>query len=101
MRLSPLLHQFQNVAQVLSWRLALPLLEGSVGEPASASRRAPTSAPPRLGAPFFEFLPAPLAESRLRRELIPDDYPLVDGRVRVPDRPGLGVEVDEPALVGS
>jgi L-alanine-DL-glutamate epimerase-like enolase superfamily enzyme len=49
-------------------------------------------------APFFEFLPAPLSESRLRRELVPDDYSLTNGRVRLPDRPGLGIEVDEEAL---
>jgi L-rhamnonate dehydratase len=50
-------------------------------------------------APFFEFLPAPLAESRLRRELVPDDYPLVDGRIRLPEQPGLGIELNEEALI--
>jgi L-alanine-DL-glutamate epimerase-like enolase superfamily enzyme len=49
-------------------------------------------------APFFEFLPAPLAESRLRRELVTADYPLVGGRIRLPDGPGLGIELNEEAL---
>jgi L-alanine-DL-glutamate epimerase-like enolase superfamily enzyme len=49
-------------------------------------------------APFFEFLPAPLSESRLRRELVEGDYPLVNGRVPLPDRPGLGIQVNEEAL---
>jgi L-rhamnonate dehydratase len=49
-------------------------------------------------APFFEFLPAPLAESRLRKELVQDDYHLVEGRLMLPDRPGLGIELNEEAL---
>lgn len=49
-------------------------------------------------APFFEFLPAQLAESRLRRELTVGDLPMVDGRIALPDKPGLGIELDEDAL---
>ena len=49
-------------------------------------------------APFFEFLPAHLAESRLRRELVRDELQLVDGRLPLLQEPGLGVEVDEEAL---
>jgi L-rhamnonate dehydratase len=49
-------------------------------------------------APFFEFLPAPLAESRLRRELVVDDYRLEDGRICLPDKPGLGITLNEEAL---
>jgi L-alanine-DL-glutamate epimerase-like enolase superfamily enzyme len=41
-------------------------------------------------APFFEFLPAPLAESRLPKELVREDFRLVEGRILLPDGPGLG-----------
>jgi L-alanine-DL-glutamate epimerase-like enolase superfamily enzyme len=49
-------------------------------------------------APFFEFLPARLAESRLRQELVVDELAIVNGRIPLPERPGLGIELDEAAL---
>jgi len=48
--------------------------------------------------PYFEFLPAALTDSALRRELVTDELRIVDGRIEPPDRPGLGVEVDPDAL---
>ena len=48
--------------------------------------------------PFFEFLPAAVSESLLRRELVTDELRLVDGKVELPKRPGLGVELSESAL---
>lgn len=48
--------------------------------------------------PFFEFVPAELAESALRRELVRDDLKLVDGKLGLPSEPGLGVELDREAL---
>jgi L-alanine-DL-glutamate epimerase-like enolase superfamily enzyme len=49
--------------------------------------------------PFFEFLPAPLCSSALRRELVADDpFTLENGSVRLPREPGLGVAVDRSAL---
>jgi L-alanine-DL-glutamate epimerase-like enolase superfamily enzyme len=48
--------------------------------------------------PFFEFLPQDVAESALRRELTRDELALVDGRLPLPERPGLGVELDRNAL---
>jgi L-alanine-DL-glutamate epimerase-like enolase superfamily enzyme len=48
---------------------------------------------------FVEYLPAALAESRLRRDLVLDEPALVDGRLPLPDRPGLGVTLNEAALV--
>jgi L-alanine-DL-glutamate epimerase-like enolase superfamily enzyme len=48
--------------------------------------------------PFFEFLPAPLCESRLRKELVHDRFEFADGSLRVPDAPGLGVELNRDAL---
>jgi len=49
-------------------------------------------------APFFEFLPVALSESRLRRDIVADEIAMVDGYVPLPKKPGLGVEVDEEAL---
>ncbi len=48
--------------------------------------------------PFFEFLPAELCESRLRKELVHDELVFRDGTLAVPSRAGLGVEIDRAAL---
>ena len=48
--------------------------------------------------PFFEFLPAELCESHLRKELVQDELVFADGVLRPPERPGLGVEIDADAL---
>jgi L-alanine-DL-glutamate epimerase-like enolase superfamily enzyme len=48
--------------------------------------------------PFFEFLPAELCESSLRKELTHDELVFENGRLRPPERPGLGVELDRSAL---
>jgi len=48
--------------------------------------------------PFFEFVPQEVAESALRRELVRDELSLVDGRLPLPRKPGLGIELDRDAL---
>lgn len=48
--------------------------------------------------PFFEFLPAELCESRLRKELTVDELVFADGRLGIPARPGLGIELNRDAL---
>jgi L-alanine-DL-glutamate epimerase-like enolase superfamily enzyme len=48
--------------------------------------------------PYIEFLPVELAESPLRRELLTDDFRLRDGRLVLPETPGLGVELDRDIL---
>jgi L-alanine-DL-glutamate epimerase-like enolase superfamily enzyme len=48
--------------------------------------------------PFFEFLPAQLCESRLRRELVDDELVFDGGTLGLPQKPGLGVELDRDAL---
>jgi L-alanine-DL-glutamate epimerase-like enolase superfamily enzyme len=48
--------------------------------------------------PFFEFLPAELCESRLRKELVEDELVYRDGKLGVPSRPGLGFELNRDAL---
>jgi len=47
---------------------------------------------------FIEFLPAAVAESRLRRELVVDELRIEDGRIPLPRRPGLGFELNPGAM---
>jgi L-alanine-DL-glutamate epimerase-like enolase superfamily enzyme len=48
--------------------------------------------------PFFEFLPAELCESRLRKELVREALVFDHGTLGVPDARGLGLELDREAL---
>lgn len=48
--------------------------------------------------PFIEFLPAELCESSLRKQLTVEDFRMQDGKIVVPTKPGLGVELDRDAL---
>jgi L-alanine-DL-glutamate epimerase-like enolase superfamily enzyme len=48
--------------------------------------------------PFFEYVPQGVAESALRRELVDDELELVDGRLALPQRPGIGVELNWDAV---
>jgi len=48
--------------------------------------------------PYIEFLPAELAESKLRRQLVQDELKMVDGRIALPQKPGLGIELSSDSL---
>jgi L-alanine-DL-glutamate epimerase-like enolase superfamily enzyme len=48
--------------------------------------------------PFFEFLPAELCESRLRKDLTRDELVFRDGVLLPPEGPGLGVELVREAV---
>ena len=48
--------------------------------------------------PFFEFLPAELCETRLRKELVTDELVYRDGELGIPELPGLGVELNREAV---
>ena len=49
--------------------------------------------------PYIEFLPAPLSEAPLRRELVIEELFLTsDGHVPLPQRPGLGFELNWDAM---
>ncbi|MCZ6792691.1 MAG: mandelate racemase/muconate lactonizing enzyme family protein [Planctomycetota bacterium] len=48
--------------------------------------------------PYVEFLPAELTDSLLRQELCHDELHLENGKLALPRKPGLGVEVDRQAL---
>ena len=48
--------------------------------------------------PFFEFLPPALTGSVLRKELTADELAFHDGVIALPEKPGLGVELNRTAL---
>ena len=48
--------------------------------------------------PYIEFLPASLSDSSLRRDLTIEDIPMKESVVPLPERPGLGVELNPDAL---
>jgi len=48
--------------------------------------------------PYIEFLPAELSESGLRRDLVADELRMTDGRIALPSKPGLGVELNMDAV---
>ena len=48
--------------------------------------------------PFIEFLPAELCDSVLRKELVADELRIVDGKIPLPEKPGLGVELNRDAI---
>ena len=47
---------------------------------------------------FIEFQPSPVAYSRLRRELVEEELKVVNGKIPLPQRPGLGFELRPAAL---
>ena len=49
-------------------------------------------------AAFIEFLPSELSESSLRKDLLTKELHMIDGRIPLPARPGLGVELNREAL---
>jgi L-alanine-DL-glutamate epimerase-like enolase superfamily enzyme len=48
--------------------------------------------------PFIEYLPSDFSNSALRNRLTLQTPELIDGELEVPDRPGLGIEIDQDAL---
>ena len=48
--------------------------------------------------PFIEFLPADMCDSVLRRELVADEIRLVDGKIPLPSKSGLGIELNPEAI---
>jgi L-rhamnonate dehydratase len=86
----------RKVAQIAAdgGQLVVPhCWKSGIGIAASAHLAAATAC-----CPFIEFLPADLSESALRRELLVSDLRLEAGLVALPDRPGLGIELNRDAL---
>jgi L-alanine-DL-glutamate epimerase-like enolase superfamily enzyme len=75
-------------------RLVVPhCWKSMIGITASAHLAAATTV-----CPYIEFLPSPLAESPLRRELVQNELPIRDGAIHLSDKPGLGIELNREAL---
>jgi L-alanine-DL-glutamate epimerase-like enolase superfamily enzyme len=47
---------------------------------------------------FMEFQPAPVAYSRLRKELVEEELKVLNGKITLPQRPGLGFELRPEAV---
>jgi L-alanine-DL-glutamate epimerase-like enolase superfamily enzyme len=47
---------------------------------------------------FIEYLPPQLCHERLRRELAQEELRLEKGVIPLPEKPGLGIEVDWEAV---
>jgi L-alanine-DL-glutamate epimerase-like enolase superfamily enzyme len=75
-------------------RLVVPhCWKTGIGIAASAHLSAATA-----HCPYIEFLPASLAESALRRELVKDELQMVNGTIPLPRKAGLGIELNMDAL---
>lgn len=46
-------------------------------------------------APLLEYC---VEDSPIRWDMVEEDFPVRDGRVRIPDRPGLGVTLNREAI---
>jgi len=49
-------------------------------------------------SPFIEFAPAEVYESPLRRELQAAGFPIREGQISIPDRPGIGYELPSEVI---
>ncbi|WP_425400275.1 mandelate racemase/muconate lactonizing enzyme family protein [Aeoliella sp.] len=67
--------------------------KSGIGIAASAHFAAATAC-----CPFIEFIPAHICESALRKELVAEELQLVDGRIPLPQKPGLGIELNMDAV---
>ena len=48
--------------------------------------------------PYIEFLPGELCDSALRRDLVDDELSMQGGKIALPQKPGLGIELNSDAL---
>jgi len=48
---------------------------------------------------FIEFLPKELSESQLRKDLVINELEVKNGTIPLPDKPGLGIEINESKLL--
>lgn len=64
-----------------------------IGIAASAQLAAASS-----NCPFIEYLPGELSESAIRKELVKDELKMVQGKIDLPQKPGLGIDLDETAI---
>ena len=88
--------EIRKVAQIAAdrGRLIVPhCWKSGIGIAASAHFAAATAC-----CPYIEFLPANLTDSKLRQELVSDELAMSNGQIALPEKPGLGVELNLDAL---
>ena len=68
--------------------------KSAIGIAASAHLSATTTM-----CPYIEFLPKELAESQLRKDLVINELEVKNGTIPLPDKPGLGIEINENKLL--
>ncbi|MCE9590893.1 MAG: mandelate racemase/muconate lactonizing enzyme family protein [Planctomycetes bacterium] len=51
-----------------------------------------------INAPYFEYLSGRLYDSPLRRDLVDFEPPVRDGRMALPEKPGLGIDLNEAVV---
>jgi len=61
----------------------------------SATAHVPAVAP---NCRFMEIQPSPVAYPRLRRRLVEDELKVVDGKIPLPRRPGMGIALRPEAI---
>ena len=86
----------RKVAQIAAdrGRLVVPhCWKSGIGIAASAHLCAATAC-----CPYLEYLPTELSESPLRRELVLNELKMRDGIIALPQKPGLGIEINRDAL---
>ena len=49
-------------------------------------------------SPYIEFMPTNLCDSQLRKDLVDDELQIIDGVIPLPEKSGLGIEVNMDAL---
>jgi L-alanine-DL-glutamate epimerase-like enolase superfamily enzyme len=78
----------QHAAQVLphGWKTGITAAAGRHFHAATAN------------SPYFEFLSPRLWDSPIRSELVHPEPSISDGRMALPDAPGLGIELDDDAV---
>jgi L-alanine-DL-glutamate epimerase-like enolase superfamily enzyme len=75
-------------------RLIVPhCWKSAIGIAASAHLAATTTC-----CPYIEFLPAELSESALRTTLVQEEIKIVSGRIALPTKSGLGIDLNRDAL---
>jgi L-alanine-DL-glutamate epimerase-like enolase superfamily enzyme len=75
-------------------RLIVPhCWKSGIGVAASAQLAAATDC-----CPYIEFMPKPLCDSALRKELVAEELQMHDGKLALPTKPGLGIELDFEAV---
>ncbi len=90
------LTELRRIAELAELEGALVLPHGwKTGITAAAARHFQAATP---NAPYFELLHPSLFDSPLRRELTRPEPELRDGKLSLPEAPGLGVELDDDAL---